>query len=273
MPTVLTDKVPAFESTTSSEILRKNLEALHTARTKFIEAESSERIRRALRKKVRSYADVKYESSDKVFYKRKGMKGWRGPAKVFGYDGTVVLVRHGTAYYRCHPCHLLKVSQAKKITQKSRKDINDTPGYKKCSSDEQEDATENDATDSGDSDENSGSEEEDRSCSENETESQEGDETVDEETSDETVDEETSENMNGSDNICTNSTNTVDIYDSTMLPKPNTFIKYQGTAGIWRSAKTLSQQPKRSGRNSRWINMHGSGETNQSSVKWDDIVS
>ena len=36
MPTVLTDKVPAFESTTSREILRKNLEALHTARTKFI---------------------------------------------------------------------------------------------------------------------------------------------------------------------------------------------------------------------------------------------
>ena len=161
---------------------------MHTARTKFIEPESSERIRRALRKKVRSYADVKYESGDKVFYKRKGMKGWRGPANVLEYDGTVELVRHGTAYYRCHPCHLLKVSQAK-ITQKSRKDINDTPGYKKCSSDEQEEATENDATDSGDSDENSGSEEEDRSCSENETESQERDETVDEETSDETVDE------------------------------------------------------------------------------------
>ena len=173
-----------------------------------------------------------------------------------------MLVRHGTAYYRCHPCHLLKVSQAKKITQKSRKDINDTPGYKKCSSDEQGKATENDAIDSGDSDENSGSEEEveDRSCSENETESQEGDKTVDEETSNETVDEETSENVNGSDNICTNSTNTVDTYDSTMLPKPNTFIKYQSADGIWRSAKTLSQQPKRSGRNSRWINIHGSGE-------------
>ena len=79
--------------------------------------------------------------------------------------------------------------------------------------------------------------------------------------------------MNGSDNICTNSTNTVDTYDSTMLPKPNTFIKYQGADGIWRSAKTLSQQPKRSGKNSCWINIYGSGETNQSSVKRDDIVS
>ena len=85
---------------------------------------------------------------------------------------------------------------------------------------------------------------------------------VDEETRDETVDEETSENMNGSDNIRTNSTKTVDKYDGTKLPKSNTFIKYQGADGIWRSAKTLSQQPKRSGRNSRWINIHGSGETN-----------
>ena len=103
---------------------------------------------------------------------------------------------------------LLKVSQANKITQKSRKDINDTLGYKKCSSYEQEEATENDATDSGDSDKNSGSEEEeeDCSCSENETEFQEGGETVDEETSDETTDEETSENMNGCGNIY------IDIY-------------------------------------------------------------
>ena len=223
---------------------------MHTARTKFIEAESSERIRRALPKKVKSYADVKYESGGKVFYKRKGMKRWRGPVNVLGYDGTVVLVRHGTAYYRCHPYHLLKVSQAKKITQKSRKDINNTPRYKKCSSDEQEEATENDATDSGDSDENSGSEEEeeDRSCSENETESQEGDETVDEETSDEMVDEEASENMNGSDNICTNSTNTVDTYDSTILPKPNTFINYQGADGIWRSAKNVIAAAKTLGK-------------------------
>ena len=104
--TVLADKVPAFESITSSEILQKSLEALHTARPKFIEAESSERIRRALCKKVRSYADVKYENCDKVFNKRKGMKGWGGPASFLGYDGTVVFVRHGMAYYRCHPCHL-----------------------------------------------------------------------------------------------------------------------------------------------------------------------
>ena len=33
MPTVLEDKLPALESNTSSDILRKNLEALHSARS------------------------------------------------------------------------------------------------------------------------------------------------------------------------------------------------------------------------------------------------
>ena len=38
------------------------------------------------------HVTLKYESGDKVFYKRKDMKGWRGAANVLGYDGTVVLV-------------------------------------------------------------------------------------------------------------------------------------------------------------------------------------
>ena len=43
-PTVLTDKLPALTSTTSSEIIRKNLEALHSARQNYIAAELSEKI-------------------------------------------------------------------------------------------------------------------------------------------------------------------------------------------------------------------------------------
>ena len=36
MPTVLEDKLPALESNTSSDIIRKNIEALHSARKNFI---------------------------------------------------------------------------------------------------------------------------------------------------------------------------------------------------------------------------------------------
>ena len=42
------------------------------------------------------------------------MKGWKGPAKVIGQEGKIVLIRHGTAYYRCHPCQLMKADPESK---------------------------------------------------------------------------------------------------------------------------------------------------------------
>ena len=57
-PSVLIDHPPALESATSSDIIRMNLNAMYSARKRYVEAESSEKIRRALRHKVRSYADV-----------------------------------------------------------------------------------------------------------------------------------------------------------------------------------------------------------------------
>lgn len=51
LPSVLTDKPPALEGTTKSEWVARHITALHEARRAFTEAECSERIRRALRKK------------------------------------------------------------------------------------------------------------------------------------------------------------------------------------------------------------------------------
>ena len=107
-PCILTDKLPALESTTLSDIIQKNMEAMHKARQNFVQAESSEQIQRALHHKVRSYADVKYSNGDKVFYRRKNFKGWKGPGVVLGQDGLFVLIRHGGAYYHVHPCQLMK---------------------------------------------------------------------------------------------------------------------------------------------------------------------
>ena len=110
-PTILTDKLPTLEPTTSSDIIRKNMEALHSARKNFIQSEASEKVRRALRHKVRSYSDEHYVSGDKVYYKRKNYKAWKGPATVLGQDGQIILVRHGGVFYRIHPCQLLKVKK------------------------------------------------------------------------------------------------------------------------------------------------------------------
>ena len=109
LPSVITDLPPALESSVSSDVVRNKLNALHKARQNFIKAESSERIKRALRHNVRTYSEEVFEAGDKVFYRRRAFKGWKGPGIVLGKEGNFVLLRHGNAFYRCHPCHLMKV--------------------------------------------------------------------------------------------------------------------------------------------------------------------
>ena len=81
MPCVLTDKLPALELSTS-DIVSQNLDIIAKARKAFIESESSERLKRALRHNVRSSNNQKYYTGDVVFYKRNDSKRWKGPAKV-----------------------------------------------------------------------------------------------------------------------------------------------------------------------------------------------
>ena len=85
------------------------MEAMWKPRESYIQAESSKHIRRALRHNVRTYVDGRYCNGDNVYYRRKNSKGWKGPGVVLGLDGQYVFVRHGGAYYRVHPCQLLKM--------------------------------------------------------------------------------------------------------------------------------------------------------------------
>jgi hypothetical protein len=71
-----------------------------------MESECSERIRRALRKQVRTSAGN--QQGEKVFYKRPDSAEWKGPGTVIGQDGVVVFVRHGGTYVRVHQCRLQK---------------------------------------------------------------------------------------------------------------------------------------------------------------------
>ena len=110
LPSVLDSELPALENRTSSDIVRMNLNSMHRARENFIKAESSERIQRALRHKVRSYSDEIFENGDQVYYRWKETKGWRGPGIVLGKEGQYVLIRHASAYYHIHPCQLMKTN-------------------------------------------------------------------------------------------------------------------------------------------------------------------
>ena len=139
LPNVLTDDLPALSGTTSSDIVRKNLQAIHSARKSYVEAENSEKIRRALRHKTRKYSDHKYSQGEKVYFRRRGVKGWKGPATVLGFDGYTVLVKQGGSIYRCHRCNVMKVNPepASDKGKKKKKPIKKTKGTavpEKCTS-------------------------------------------------------------------------------------------------------------------------------------------
>ena len=109
LPNIMSNTLPALERTTSSVVFAQYLNALHGGRKAFIQTEADERIRRALRNKVRASEQV-FENGDRVFYKREGKERWLGPGQVVFQDGKVVFVRHGAVFVRVSPNRLQKVT-------------------------------------------------------------------------------------------------------------------------------------------------------------------
>ena len=101
LPSVMDDSLPALEGTTISKTLALHLNAKHASQLAFIKAESSEKIRRALRHQVRPVGNV-FQNGALVFYKRDDSKEWKGPGKVIGQDSKVVIIRHGSYTVRVH---------------------------------------------------------------------------------------------------------------------------------------------------------------------------
>ena len=101
MPGVVDDALPALEGYSKSEIVADHLNASHRARKSFIAAESSEKIRRALRHRVRPSGKI-YQKGELVYFKREKENRWKGPATVIGQDGTVVILKYGAYIVRVH---------------------------------------------------------------------------------------------------------------------------------------------------------------------------
>ncbi|CAG2196694.1 unnamed protein product [Mytilus edulis] len=104
-PPTLVNKPPALEGETMSKTMGKHLVGLHEARKAFVASESSEKIRRALRKQVRPSGE-KFRNGDKVYFLRDNQ--WKGPGTVIGQDNVVVFIRYGGTYVRVHECRILR---------------------------------------------------------------------------------------------------------------------------------------------------------------------
>ena len=127
IPNIYHNKLPGLENVTMSEIVRRNLNAVHIARQEFVKFESSDRIKRALNHNIRETHTDNLNIGDNVYFKRNDSKEWRGPGKIVDIEGKTVLVKHGGAYLKVHFVSLTKIAD----------DTNDTE-YPPILSDENE---------------------------------------------------------------------------------------------------------------------------------------
>ena len=112
LPNNLNSKLPALEGVTTSEVISEQLKLMHESRKAFTHAESSERLRRALRSNVRTYTENEINVGESVYFKRKDSDRWRGPAKVVGTDGKNLILKHGGFIVTVHLCRVVTVSDA-----------------------------------------------------------------------------------------------------------------------------------------------------------------
>ena len=140
VPNVMTDKLPALDTKTSTEIFNQHLNALHAARREFIASEADERLRRALRHKVRVSEEV-YNFGDRVFYMRNQSDKWLGPAKVLFQNGKTVFCDHGGVVVKVSPNRLQKANkdppkQPSETSTESKNNKESVPVAEEDSSDE-----------------------------------------------------------------------------------------------------------------------------------------
>ena len=112
LPDIMSDKLPALEGITTSESVAAHITAMYAGRKAFTEAQYDEKVRKALRHKVRA-VERRYVSGEQVFYRREGdRKEWRGPATVIGNKGSVHYLVHQGEIVRVAACRMVAVGEA-----------------------------------------------------------------------------------------------------------------------------------------------------------------
>ena len=132
LPNVFTSKIPALEPVTASDLVRENLNAMHSARVQFLKFESLEKVKTALKHNTRQTLLKDLQNGDEVYYKRNDSKEWHGPGVVIGKDGKQVLVRHGGIYVRVHMRQLSRTIGSKlSSTEENRLPVADSESERK----------------------------------------------------------------------------------------------------------------------------------------------
>ena len=106
--------VSQIEDVAASKIVADNLNAMYEARSAFITAQNSERMKRALKGRVYKAYETKYFIGDRVYYRTVDNQ-WRGPGIVIGQYKKLVLVKTGGLFVRVYPKRVILKTDADKM--------------------------------------------------------------------------------------------------------------------------------------------------------------
>ena len=116
IPNIIDEPPNVIEVKSHSKALEDQLKAMHETRAAFIKSQNCEKLKQALRTKMRTAQHV-YKPGDYVYYRREKDDRWLGPGKVVYQDGKVICVRHGKYFGQVHAnrLHPVKPELAEKI--------------------------------------------------------------------------------------------------------------------------------------------------------------
>ena len=109
IPGVTNSTPPSLNTEFTSNDVRNHLENINKARDAFRVADNDERIKRALRSRISSYTNEKYETDDRVYFKEKDKMQWSGPATVIGQQGKIIFLKYGNLIRRVHMSRIIRV--------------------------------------------------------------------------------------------------------------------------------------------------------------------
>ena len=96
-----------------SKLIADHLNAMYLSRQAYLKSTQSALVKRAMSDRI-TFQDEKYFMGDKVYFKRKNLKRWCGPATVIGQDGKIVIVRQGGFNLRVHASRVALRTRADK---------------------------------------------------------------------------------------------------------------------------------------------------------------
>ena len=99
---------PSWDTEGVSSYISSRLQAIHRAREAYLEAQSSEKVTRALKSNIRS-PDGDFTIGDWVYYKRQS--SWFGPCKVVAVDCRVHFLRNGARLIKAHSFDLMAADE------------------------------------------------------------------------------------------------------------------------------------------------------------------